>query len=110
MRRLICLFAVSLLAACSGSTDSFLGTWTKASGNYYFNGALSAVTITKENGNLFVQVICSCDARGKFLAAPADGKLKFSVPFQGDGYVAWIENGKRLNVLGDEFVKAGNAP
>ena len=89
----------------SSGTDAFIGTYAKSAGSFFFNGPLQAVQITNEAGTVFVQVVCSCDVRGKYVAEFRDNRLRFTVPFQGEAFAVWLERGTKLNVLGGEFTR-----
>jgi hypothetical protein len=43
------------------AADEFLGTWKKTKGDYYFNGSLDRIIISKEGDNVFVRIDCKCD-------------------------------------------------
>lgn len=105
------VLVIFLLVSCSGGTDqfddNFLGNWKKSKGDYYFNGYLEKLSVIKEGNKVFVWIDCQCDVKGKYSAEYLDGKLRVNIPFKGDAYAAWIEKGKTLNFLGDEFKRAG---
>jgi hypothetical protein len=94
-------------AAGEVGAEGFLGRWKKTKGDYYFNGKLDEITIAKEGDNLFVSIHGPSDVKGKFLAKRENGNLVISIQFVGVTYVTWIEKGKRLNLLGDEFERIG---
>ena len=95
-----------LLCSCQSNRYSdFVGHWVKIEGNYYFNGSLESIDITKNGDDIFVKVNCRCDANGEKLAIKEDGKLKIPILLSGDNYLVLIEEGKQLKFLGDTFEK-----